>query len=68
MKKGKAPGLSGWTRELLEVVLFAPKMVCLEKQILTIFGDIANMHLHPFEKEIIKNGILIPFVYAAKKK
>jgi ribonuclease HI len=69
LKKGKTPGLTGWTRELLSGIIFA----CTPHHRMTI-GNIfttwacASDDVVAAEWQLIQRGILTPFLYTESGK
>jgi ribonuclease HI len=63
IKKGKAPGLTGWTRELLFPILdYAPTDT--RPHIVNIFSTYINMiDILPEELLLLKTGVLTPLKY-----
>jgi ribonuclease HI len=66
-KRGKSRSLSGWNRELmLPIVSDTPTPV--KFHLANIFSTILCCNLSPTEKELLCDGVLLPFYYPQKKK
>jgi ribonuclease HI len=62
LKRGKSPGLSGWTRELLYPLFQQPSPI-VQSIIAHLFSDFTNTNLTEVEKNFFLNGILSPLTY-----
>jgi ribonuclease HI len=68
MRRGTAPGLSGWTREYLYVILtVAPCRVVVEN-VTRIINNIANGKVSPFQRALLCNAVLHIFQYTDPAK
>ncbi len=62
MKRGKAPGLTGWTTEhLLPLLLKCPPRHVTQFE--AIFTALVNVNVSPLEARLMKTGVIIPFSY-----
>lgn len=66
-KRGTAPGLSGWTRELLFGLIVEPSDK-IREGLVAVFASIINGAIDEDEVDLLTSGILIPFKYANKPK
>lgn len=67
LKRGKSPGLSGWTRELL-MGFFYETPVDLMQPLVELFTPFMSASCADVERKIMKTTILIPFGYVASAK
>jgi hypothetical protein len=66
MKRGKAPGFSGWTRELIWP-LFEDVREMTQLAVCKFFSMIANVDkLYDVERNLLRDGILHAFQYTSK--
>ena len=65
LKRGKAPGLSGWTRELLVPLLGFDLLHPFFKFLLTLFQDIVNGCIEYSEEMLLRTGALTLLGYKA---
>lgn len=64
IKRGKSPGVLGWTRELLWPCLQGMMSTAQQGNALAeIFQHIVNTTITKAEQEVLKTGILVPFSY-----
>jgi hypothetical protein len=66
VRKARAPGLSGWTRELISSCFYAlgdPQRLLLAE----IVGDVVNGAVSPQESRLLLDTICVPFLYRAKQ-
>jgi len=67
-KRGKAPGISGWTRELI-FPIFVDTPLLVQQHLTNIFNDILSVEtLSPPERSLLSDGLLLPLRYDAKDK
>ena len=65
LRRGKCPGLSGWTKELLSPCVFdMPDDV--QAAVVDMMVAITNDALTDVERLFLRDGILLPFQYASK--
>ena len=64
--KGKAPGLSSWTRETLMPLLDNEFPPLARNQVAQIVEDIANVHITQKEKQYLSTSVLMAFLYRTK--
>jgi ribonuclease HI len=68
-KRGKACAFSGWTRELLFPMLATPQLPAIRAAIEGIFRDFITVaDLSLAERALLKNGVLVPFLYVETQK
>ena len=63
LKRGKAPGLSGWTRELLTPLLSFEMTHPFFRFLLTFFNDVVNCNLEYSEELLLRTGALTLLAY-----
>ena len=71
LKRGRAPGTFGWTKELLFFLKICPpstQIIVTQIIVTQIFKDILNDNLSQVEKQACLRSVLIPFYYPAKNK
>lgn len=62
LKRGKSPGCTGWTRELLYPLFIENQEPKIQSSLIDIFSCIINVSsLTPIETLILRSSILIPF-------
>lgn len=62
LRIAKAPGLSGWTKELLAPLIANPPP-SIQASLAKLFTDLVNASTSPLEKRFLTHMILVPFVY-----
>lgn len=62
LKKGSAPGITGWTKELLQAFFHEPTKT-IQDALMAIFTFIVNADISMSEKQLLQHGVLIPFEY-----
>ena len=62
LKRGKCPGLSGWTRELLTPIFRDPPSI-IQQILSSIFSDFSNVTITEVEKIFFLSGVLSPLSY-----
>jgi len=65
--KGTAPGMTGWTRELLHAAMSFPTPT-LTDAITAVFSKIVNADLNDDQFQLLCSGILIPLMQPGKLK
>lgn len=68
LKRGKAPGLSGWTRELLYPLICDSPILPFLKFLQTSLQEIANGFLSLSEQNFLRSGVLTLLTYKGSEK
>ena len=63
LKRGKAPGLSGWTRELVAPLLSFEVLHPFFKFLVIFFNDVINCNIEHSEDQLLRTGALTLLTY-----